>query len=199
MKSGSNPLIVTEIYSCLFLLFLVGEIINKGKSPTSFKQKIIIIMKRVYLILMFGLLAFTANSQQRINPMLDITPKTYEEAIELLMVMDRTMLIERLEGIRLKNDHLTTHYGEIDLIRNGGNSVRISIAEFTDMLNDHISYPSRRIYEISSIQTELILQTTDLYKYMSKRLMRNNRIRSMRISIDERTGGAYIEVIFHRR
>lgn len=156
-------------------------------------------MKRVYLILMFGLLAFTANAQQRINPMLDITPKTYEEAIELLMVMDRTMLIERLEGIRLKNDHLTTHYGEIDLRRNSGNSVRISIAEFTDMLNDHISYPSRRIYEISSIQTELILQTTDLYKYMSKRLMRNNRIRSMRISIDERTGGAYIEVIFHRR
>lgn len=155
-------------------------------------------MKRLFLILSLVVMTFTLTAQPRFHQMLEINQRTYEEAIELLMVMDRTMRIEMLEGIRLKNEILTTQYGEITLRKDGHNSIRIELSEITSILNDHISYPSRRIYEIQSIQTESILQTADLYEYMSKRLARNHRIRSVQIKIDQRTGGAYVSVNLHK-
>jgi hypothetical protein len=143
-------------------------------------------------------MTFTLKAQPRIHQMLEINQRTYEEAIELLMVMDRTMRIEMIEGIRLKNEILTTKYGEITLRKDGYNSIRIELTELIDILNDHVLYPSRRIYEIQSIQTETILQTAELYKYISKRLARNHRIKRVQIKIDQRTGGAYISVNLHK-
>ena len=144
------------------------------------------------------LTAIAANSQQRITPMMDITRSTYDEAIELVLVMVRTSHIERYEGIKLDNDYLTTYYGEISLRRESYSSIRIEISEFTKILNEHISYPSRRKYSLNQIQTELILQTSDLYEYMSQKLVRNRGIKNMYIKIDSRTGGAYILVDFYR-
>ena len=155
-------------------------------------------MKKLFVILMFMLTAIAADAQQRITPMVDITRSTYDEAIDILLVMDRTSCIERYEGIKLDNDYLTTYYGEITLQREGNNSVRITITEFTDMLEEHISYPSRRKYGLTQIQTDLILLTADLYEYMSRHLERNQRIKNMCIKIDSRTGGAYIRVDFYR-
>ena len=155
-------------------------------------------MKKLFLILTLVVMTFTLKAQPRIHQMLEINQRTYEEAIELLMVMDRTMRIEMIEGIRLKNEILTTQYGEITLRKVGHNSIRIELTEITNILNDHISYPSRRIYEIQSIQTETILQTADLYEYMSKRLARNHMVKSVQIKIDQRTGGAYVSVNLHK-
>lgn len=151
-------------------------------------------MKKLFLILTMVVMTLTASAQMRIIPKREITQKTYEEAIELLTVMERTRHIERCEYVELNNEHFTTYYGEISLEMEGNHWIRVSIAEFTEMLKDHVSHPSRRIYNLQSIQTELILQTADLYEYLSVRLARNKHIRGMEIAIDNQTGGAYILV-----
>lgn len=146
---------------------------------------------------MFMLTAIAADAQQRITPVMEITHSTYEEATKLVLMMVRTSHIEKYEGIKLDNDYLTTYYGEISL-RRDGHSIRIEISEFTKILNEHIYYPSRRKYSLNQIQTELILQTADLYEYMSRHLVRNQGIKNLYIKIDSRTGGAYISVDFYR-
>ena len=155
-------------------------------------------MKKLFVILAFMLSAFAADAQQRITPMMDITHDVYDEAIDLVLVMMRTSHIERCDGIRLDNDYFTTYYGEISLRREGDSSIRIEIVEFTKMLNEHVSYPSRRKYLLNQIQTELILQTADLYEYMSRRLVREQGVKNMCIKVDNRTGGAYIRVDLYR-
>jgi hypothetical protein len=155
-------------------------------------------MKKLFIILAFMLTAFAADAQQRITPMMDITHDVYDEAIDLVLVMTRTSHIERCDGIRLDNDFFTTYYGEISLRREGDSSIRIEIVEFTKMLNEHVSYPSRRKYLLNQIQTELILQTADLYEYMSRRLVREQGVKNMCIKVDNRTGGAYIRVDLYR-
>ena len=155
-------------------------------------------MKKLFVILMFMLTAFAANAQQRITPMVDITHDVYDEAIDLVLIMSRTSHIERCDGIRLDNDYFTTYYGEISLRREGHSSIKIEITEFTKLLDEHVSYPSRRKYGLTQIQTELILQTADLYEYMSRRLVREQGIKNMCIKIDNRTGGAYIRVDLYR-
>jgi hypothetical protein len=155
-------------------------------------------MKKLFIILAFMLSAFAADAQQRITPMMDITHDVYDEAIDLVLVMMRTSHIERCDGIRLDNDFFTTYYGEISLRREGDSSIRIEIVEFTKMLNEHVSYPSRRKYLLNQIQTELILQTADLYEYMSRRLVREQGVKNMCIKVDNRTGGAYIRVDLYR-
>jgi hypothetical protein len=155
-------------------------------------------MKKLFFILALTLTAIAANAQQRITPMMDITHDVYDEAIDLVLIMTRTSHIERCDGIRLDNDYFTTYYGEITLTREGSSSIRVEIAEFAKMLDEHIRYPSRRKYWLTQIQTELILQTADLYEYVSRRLVRENDIKNICIRIDERTGGAYVRVDLYR-
>lgn len=155
-------------------------------------------MKKLFFILAFMLSAIATDAQQRIIPMIDITNDTYDEAIELLQIMDRTAYIEKLEGIELDNEYLTTSYGEIALQQDGKKSIRITIVEFTKMLSEHNSHTNKRFYNIDKIQTELILKTSDMYEYMSRQLVRNQRIKNMYIKIDKKTGGAYIQVDFYK-
>ena len=155
-------------------------------------------MKKLFLILAFILSAIATDAQQRIITMMDITNDTYDEAIKLLQIMDRTAYIEKLEGIELDNEYLTTSYGEIDLQQDGKKSIRITIVELTKMLNEHNSHTNRRFYSIDKIQTELILKTSDMYEYMSRQLVRNPRVKNMYIKIDQKTGGAYIQVDFYK-
>jgi predicted protein tyrosine phosphatase len=112
--------------------------------------------------------------------------------------MDRTAYIEKLEGIDLDNEYLTTSYGEISLRQDGKKSIRITIVEFTKMLIEHNSHANKRFYSIDKIKTELILQTSDMYEYMSRQLVRNPRVKNMYIKIDQKTGGAYIQVDFYK-
>ena len=153
-------------------------------------------MKR--LIVFFALLsAIAANAQQRITPMIDIDRSTYDEAFELITIMERASYIEKMEGIRLDADLLTTSGGEI-MLRREGNSIRIIPVEFTKMLDEHIANPNRRWYDIDSIRTELIIQNAELFEFMSEVLSGNRNIKKICIKMDPRNGGAYIRVDYYR-
>ena len=179
-------------------MFLLGwGVVVMIVSPTAFfNLKNNFFMKR--LIVIFSLLsAIAANAQQRITPMIDIDRSTYDEAFELITIMERASYIEKMEGIRLDADLLTTSGGEI-MLRREGNSIRIIPVEFTKMLDEHIANPNRRWYDIDSIRTELIIQNAELFEFMSEVLSGNRNIKKICIKMDPRNGGAYIRVDYYR-
>lgn len=152
-------------------------------------------MKR--LIVFFALLsAIAANAQQRILPMVDVNQETYEEVLELITMMERASYIERMEGVKLDTNRVTTYGGEILLMKET-NSIKIIHVEFTRLLQDHITDVSRRWYPIESIRTELILQNAEMFNYISRKLSANRRIKNMYIKMDPQTGGAYIRIDYH--
>lgn len=153
-------------------------------------------MKRLIIILAL-LSAIAANAQQRIIPWLDIDRTTYDEAFELITIMERASFIEKMEGIRMDADLVTTSGGEI-MLRREGNSIRIIPVEFTKMLDEHIANPNRRWYDIDSIRTELIIQNAEMFDYISRRLSGNRNIKKICIKMDPRNGGAYIRVDYYR-
>ena len=153
-------------------------------------------MKRLMVI--FALLsAIAANAQQRITPMIDIDRTTYDEAFDLITIMERASYIEKMEGIRLDADLLTTSGGEI-MLRREGNSIRIIPVEFAKMLDEHIANPNRGWYDIDSIRTELIIQNAKLFEFMSEVLSGNRNIKKMSIRMDPRSGGSYIRIDYYR-
>ena len=179
-------------------MFLLGwGVVVMIVSPTAFfNLKNNFFMKR--LIVFFSLLsAIAANAQQRITPMIDIDRSTYDEAFELITIMERASYIEKMEGIRLDADMLTTSGGEI-MLRREGNSIRIIPVEFTKMLDEHIANPNRRWYDIDSIRTELIIQNAKLFEFMNEMLSGNRNIKKICIKMDPRNGGAYIRVDYYR-
>lgn len=153
-------------------------------------------MKRLIIILAL-LSAIAANAQQRIIPWLDIDRTTYDEAFELITIMERASFIEKMEGIRMDADLVTTSGGEI-MLRREENSIRIIPVEFTKMLDEHIANPNRRWYDIDSIRTELIIQNAEMFDYISRRLSGNRNIKKICIKMDPRNGGAYIRVDYYR-
>lgn len=153
-------------------------------------------MKRLIVILAL-LSAIAANAQQRITPMIDIDSTTYNEAFELITIIERASFIEKMEEIRLDADLVTTSGGEIMLQREG-NSIRIIPVEFTKMLDEHIANPNCRWYDIDSIRTELIIQNSKLFEFMSEVLSGNRNIKKICIKMDPRNGGAYIRVDYYR-
>lgn len=154
-------------------------------------------MKRLIAILAMLLSAIAVNAQQRILPMVEINQRSYEEALEIITLMERASFIEMMEGVNLDADQMTTSRGEITL-RREGNSIKIIHAEFTKMLDDHIANPNRRWHDIDSIRTELILQNAKLFEYMSEVLSGNRNIKKICIKMEPRTGGAYIRVDYYR-
>jgi hypothetical protein len=154
-------------------------------------------MKRFITILVFTSLAFLVNAQHRIRPVVEITQNTYEEVIDLLNMMERVYAVERLEGIKLDANHLTTRLGEFMLVRDV-NSINITHTEFTKMLNDHIAHPNRRWYDLKAIRTELLIHNVKLFEYLSTDLQGNHHIKSMHIEVDPKSGASYIRVNYHR-
>ena len=152
-------------------------------------------MKNIILVLAL-LSAIATNAQQRIAPMVDINYGTYEEVLELITMMERSSYIERMEGVKLDADRMTTYGGEILLIKET-NSIKIIHVEFTRLLNEHLTDVSRRWYPIESIRTELIIQNAEMFDYISRRLSANRRIKNMYIKMDPQTGGAYIRIDYH--
>lgn len=152
-------------------------------------------MKRLIVVLAL-LTAIAANAQQRIIPMVDVNYGTYEEVLELITMMERASYIERMEGVRLDADQMTTYGGEI-LVMKETNSIKIIHVEFTRLLHDHITDVSRRWYSIENIRTELIIQNAEMFDYISRRLSANRRIKNMYIKMDPQTGGAYIRIDYH--
>lgn len=154
-------------------------------------------MKRFITILVFISIAFLVNAQHRIQPAVEITRNTYEEVIDLINMMERVSVVEKLEGIKLDANHLTTRIGEFMLVRDV-NSINITHTEFTKMLNDHIAHPNRRWYDMKAIKTELLIHNVKLFEYMSERLSGNHHIKSMHIEVEPKSGASYIRINYHR-
>ena len=154
-------------------------------------------MKRFILILTLALTAFASSAQHRIVPVIEINNRTYEEVIDLLNMMERVSVVEKLEGIKLDANHLTTRLGEFMLVRDV-NSINITHTEFTKMLNDHITHPNRRWYDLKAIRTELLIQNVKLFEYVSERLSGNHHIKSMHIEVEPKSGASYIRINYHR-
>lgn len=152
-------------------------------------------MKRLIVILAM-LSAIAANAQQRIIPMIDINHETYEEALEIINMMEWASTIERTEGVKMDADRATTSGGEILMVKET-NSIKIVHVEFTRMLHEHITDVSRRWYPIESIRTELIIQNAEMFKYISSKLSANRRIKNMHIKMDPQNGGAYIRIDYY--
>lgn len=154
-------------------------------------------MKRLIVIIAMLLSTIATNAQQRILPMIEINRGTYEEALKIITMMERASFIEKMEGIRLDADLVTTSGGEI-LLRREGNSISAIPVEFTKMLDEHIANPNRRWYDIDIIRSELIIQNANLFEFMSESLSGNRNIKKICIKMDPRTGGAYIRIDYHR-
>ena len=154
-------------------------------------------MKRFITILVLTLTAFMSSAQHRIVPVLDINHKTYEEAIELLNIMERSAFIEKMEGINLDCNLTSTSGGEI-ILQKDGNSINIMHGEFTKMIEESIANPHRRWYDIDSIRTELIIQNVAMFEYISMVLSENRHIKNMYIKMDPRTGVSYIRVNYYK-
>ena len=154
-------------------------------------------MKRFITILVLASLAFLANAQHRIQPVLEVTEKTYEEVLNLMNMMEKVTAIERFEGIKLDANHTTTCRGEFLLIRDV-HSINIYHSEFSNMLNKHLADPNRSWYDPNAIRTELHLQHAKLFEYLSRELQGNHRIKSMYIIVEPKSGASYIRVNYHR-
>lgn len=154
-------------------------------------------MKRFITILVFASLTFLANAQHRIQPVIEVTEKTYEEVLNLMNMMEKVSAIERFEGIKLDANHTTTCRGEFFLIRDV-HSINIFHTEFSNMLNKHLAEPNRSWYDPNAIRTELHLQHAKLFEYLLRELQGNHRIKSMYIIMEPKSGASYIRVNYHR-
>lgn len=154
-------------------------------------------MKRFITILVFVSLAFLANAQHRIQPVIEVTEKTYEEVLNLMNMMEKVTAIERFEGIKLDANHTTTCRGEFLLIRDV-HSINIFHTEFSNMLNKHLADPNRSWYDPNAIRTELHLQHAKLFEYLLRELRGNRHIKSMYIIVEPKSGTSYIRVNYHR-
>jgi hypothetical protein len=154
-------------------------------------------MKRFILILVLTLTASTIFAHHRIEPVIEVTEKTYEEVLNLMNMMERAVQIERIEKIKLDANHMTTYGGEFLLIRDV-HSINIFHTEFSNMLNKHLADPNRSWYDPNVIRTELHLQHAKLFEYLSRELQGNHRIKSMYIIVDPKSGASYIRVNYHR-
>lgn len=156
-------------------------------------------MKRFITILVFTLMAFVANAQFRITPMVDINLRTYNETLEIVSIMERASFIEKIEGVRLEGNpnRMTTSGGEV-VIQKGTNYIKIIPVEFTKMLNDYLCYPNRRWYPLESIRSELMVQNVDMYDYICRYLTANRRIKNVYIKIDPMNGGSYIIINYRQ-
>lgn len=154
-------------------------------------------MKRFILILTLALTAFVSSAQNRIVPVLEVNTRTYEEVEDLIFLMQRTAVIERMERIKLDANQMTTSGGEFMMVRDV-NSINIAHVEFTRMLHDHIAHPSRRWHDLKAISTELLIQNVKLFEYLSTDLQGNPHIKSMHIEVDPKSGASYIRINFYK-
>ena len=153
-------------------------------------------MKKLITFLIMMLIAINITAQQRIKPMIEINQRTYDEVVELLNLMERTSYIEKMEGIKLDANLLTTSGGEIRLHKEG-NSINITHTEFSKMLDEHTANPNRRWYDIDSIRTELLIQNANLYDYLYRMLSGNPHIKNIYIKVNQ-SGASYIQVKYHK-
>ena len=155
-------------------------------------------MKKIIAILFLIMVPFMADAQQRIRPISnDVYHTIYDEAVELLYVMERAAIIENLEGIRLNTNYLTTRGGEIALHKDK-NSIKITSRGFSTFIDDHhMSHRNYRWDDVEVFQTEMIIQNVKLFEYISERLVKNPNVKNMILQVEPKTGMAYIRINYY--
>ena len=141
---------------------------------------------------------FMADAQQRIRPIFNnANHEIYDEAIELLYVMERASFIEDMEGIKLNANYLATSGGEIALHKDK-NSIKITSRRFSIFIDDHqMSHKNYRWDDVEVFQTEMIIQNVKLFEYISERLVKNPNLKNMILQVEPKTGMAYIRINYY--
>jgi hypothetical protein len=155
-------------------------------------------MKKIITILFLMMVPFMADAQQRIRPVFnDVNHEIYDEAVELLYVMERAAIIEKMEGIKLNTNYLTTKGGEVALHKDK-NSIKITSRRFSTWIDDHqMTHQNYRWDDVEVFQTEMIIQNVKLFEYISERLVKNPNVKNMILQVEPKTGMAYIRINYY--
>ena len=158
-------------------------------------------MKKIIAILFLMMVPFMAGAQQRIRPIFNnVNHEIYDEAVELLHIMERAAIIEEMEGINLNTNYLTTRGGEVALHKDN-NSIKITSRGFSTLIDDHQMNHHRHNYrwdEVEVFQTEMIIQNVKLFEYISERLVKNPNVKNMILQVEPKTGMAYIRINYYK-
>ena len=153
-------------------------------------------MKKILTTMVLIAMVLSANAQQQYILQRGCNEKTYAEVIELIDKIEKISVIEKMEGIDLNNEMLSTYGGEI-ILRKEGNSIIITLQEYNAVLENLISNPHNKRYDINSIRTDLHINTVKLFEYLHKKMYFEHwsrMIKNMYIKTNQRTGAAYIQI-----
>ena len=122
---------------------------------------------------------------------------TYDEVLKLVRVMESTSCIECVEGIKLNNDVMETHGGEI-ILKKERNLILITHKELKTMIEYRLMNPHRQFHsDINTIRTELYMHNIELFKYINKKLCRNRNIKNIYIITDQIPGASYVCIEYY--
>ena len=155
-------------------------------------------MKRVFTTIVLVLMVLSANAQCHCHQQqVGYSLNTYDEVIKLVRVMESTSCIEYMEGIKLNNDVMETHGGEI-ILKKERNRILITHKELKTMIEYRLINPHRRfVNDINSIRTELYMHNIELLKYINKKLCRNRNIKNIYIITDQIPGASYVCIEYY--
>lgn len=158
-------------------------------------------MKKIIAILFLMMVPFMAGAQQRIRPIFnDVNHSIYDEAVELLYIMEHSAIIENMKGIKLNTNYLTTAGGEVALHKDK-NSIKLTTRGYQTIIDEHQLMYHRHNYrwdEIEVFQTEMIIQTVKLFEHISERLVKNPNVKNMILQVEPKTGMAYIRINYYK-
>lgn len=144
-------------------------------------------MKRFFSLLILAIAIVTTNAQ--VTPIIEFSPKNYDEVIVLIKKMENISKIEQMEGIKLSSK-ITTYYDNFIIERNQ-NSIMIFHNEYYSILNKSID-------NLNQVRSELLIQNTNLYKYIVLVISGNENIKSITIEVDPITKASYIQVSYYK-
>ena len=153
-------------------------------------------MKRFLTTMVLIAMVLSTNAQQQYILKRGCNEKTYAEVIELIDKMEKISVIEKIEDIDLNNEMLSTYGGEI-ILRKDGNSIIITLQEYTTVLENLSANPHNKRYDINSIRTDLHIHTVKLFEYLHEKMYFEHwsrMIKNMYIKTNQRTGAAYIQI-----
>ena len=155
-------------------------------------------MKRFLTTMVLIAMVLSANAQCHCHQQqVGYSLNTYDEVLKLVRVMESTSCIECVEGIKLNNDVMETHGGEI-ILKKERNRILITHKELKTMIEYRLMNPHRRfVNDINTIRTELYMHNIELLKYINKKLCRNRNIKNIYIITDQIPGASYVCIEYY--
>ena len=155
-------------------------------------------MKRFLTTMVLIAMVLSANAQCHCHQQqVGYSLNTYDEVLKLVRVMESTSCIECVEGIKLNNDVMETHGGEI-ILKKERNLILITHKELKTMIEYRLMNPHRQFHsDINTIRTELYMHNIELLKYINKKLCRNRNIKNIYIITDQIPGASYVCIEYY--